>query len=125
MMRALFQWIVDNSCTPHIVVDAHISGVMVPQEYVNKSGEIVLNIAPGAVQEFDLADEATSFSARFGGVAHQIYVPNVAVLGIYARENGRGMMFDLESEPEPEPPKQGDSEPAQLHVKRPSLRVVK
>ncbi len=122
MLRALYEWIVDNNCTPHIVVDAHTSGVSVPQEYVNKNGEIVLNIAPGAVQELDLDNDATSFSARFAGVSHQIYVPNVAILGIYARENGRGMMFDLEPEPEPEPPDPDDLEPS---LKRPSLRVVK
>lgn len=123
MLRALFEWIVDNNCTPHIVVDANAHGVMVPQEYVNKNGEIVLNIAPGAVQSLTMENEATCFSARFSGVSHQIYVPNTAVLGIYARENGRGMMFDVESEPEPDPPdpESGDTAP----VKRPSLRVVK
>ena len=125
MLRALYEWIVDNNCTPHIVVDAHIRDVMVPQEYVNKNGEIVLNIDPNAVQNLDLDAGATSFSARFGGVAHDIYVPTMAILGIYARENGRGMMFELEEPtPEPEPPK--PKKPAEpTPIKRPSLRVIK
>jgi len=105
MLRALYEWIVDNDCTPHIVVDAHVSGVMVPQQYVNKSGEIVLNISPGAVQDLSLDIESTSFSARFAGVPHDIFVPTEAILGVYARENGRGMMFEQEADPEPTPPK--------------------
>ncbi len=126
MLRALYEWIVDNDCTPHIVVDAHSSGVMVPQEYVNKNGEIVLNIAPGAVQGLEMSNDATSFSARFAGVSHDIYVPNMAVMGIYARENGRGMMFDVEPEPEPEPPAPKPQGPAPAPApKKPSLRVVK
>lgn len=122
MIRALFEWIIDNNCTPHIVVDANISGVMVPQQYVNKNGEIVLNISPGAVQDLALENEAICFSARFGGVSHDIYVPNASVLGIYARENGRGMMFDSEEESEPTPP---ESTPPETPSKKPGLRLVK
>lgn len=128
MLRALYDWIVDNDCTPHIVVNAHIDGVMVPQQYVNKSGEIVLNIAPGAVQELLLEREATSFNARFSGVSHQIYVPTQAIQGIYARENGRGMMFESEQDPEPPTPTPPSEprEPTPIGIgKRPSLRVVK
>lgn len=125
MMRALYEWIVDNNCTPHIVVDAHSSGVMVPQDYVNKNGEIVLNISPSAVQDLSLDNDAVRFSARFAGVSHDIYVPSAAVLGIYARENGRGMMFELESEPEPEPPKPESPAPSPGPAKKPGLRLVK
>ncbi len=129
MLRALFDWIVENECTPHIVVDALASGVMVPQQYVNNSGEIVLNISPGAVQDLALENNATTFSARFGGVPHDIYVPSDAVLGIYARENGRGMMFDQETKPEPpEPsgPKPTEKSPVKIEsAKKPGLRLVK
>lgn len=123
MIRALYEWIVDNNCTPHIVVDAHSDGVMVPQEYVNKNGEIVLNIAPGAVQDLNIESEAVVFSARFGGVSHDIYAPSSAVLGIYARENGRGMMFEAELDPEPQPPESSPPEPTA--IKKPGLRLVK
>lgn len=125
MIRALYEWIVDNNCTPHIVVDAHSAGVMVPQEYVNKNGEIVLNISPGAVQDLSLENDAVGFSARFAGVSHDIYVPCAAVLGIYARENGRGMMFELEQDsPEPEPPEPETPSPGPGSNK-PGLRLVK
>ena len=129
MLRALYEWIIDNECTPHIVVDALASGVSVPQQYVNNSGEIVLNISPGAVQDLSLENEATAFSARFGGVPHEIYVPNEAVLGIYARENGRGMMFDQEPKPEPPEPRGPKSVESNISSddggKKPGLRLVK
>ncbi|ACR11022.1 stringent starvation protein B, hypothetical [Teredinibacter turnerae T7901] len=122
LIRALYEWIVDNDFTPHIVVNALAGGVEVPQKYVNKEGQIVLNIAPRAVASLELGNKAISFNARFGGIPTDIYVPCYAVLGIYARENGQGMMFDAEAPPEPEPtaPDGGGSD-----QKRPSLRVVK
>jgi stringent starvation protein B len=129
LVQALFEWILDNNCTPHIVVNAVAPGVSVPEQYVNKNGEIVLNISPSAVEQLDLGRESISFMARFSGVSQDIFVPVGAVLGIYARENGRGMMFEVESEPEPDP-NEPKPEPPQPNspdsgTKRPSLRVVK
>ena len=122
MMRALYEWILDNECTPYVLANAMASDVHVPQQYV-KNGQIVLNVSPSAVIELLIADEAISFNGRFGGVPFDIYVPMSAVLGIYARENGQGMMFDMdEPEADPEPPKPSSkSEPPT----RPSLKVVK
>ena len=133
MLRALYDWIVDNDCTPHIVVDALADEVMVPQQYVNNSGEIVLNIAPGAIQGLSLENEAIAFSARFGGVPHDIYVPSIAVLGIYALENGRGMMFDQDPRPEPPEPSgpkkaptsKSKASPISATTKKSGLRLVK
>ena len=88
IMRALYEWIVDNDCTPYVLVDAAITDVMVPQQFV-KDGQIVLNISPGAVMDLNIGNDAMAFNGRFGGVATDIYVPIVAVVGIYARENGR------------------------------------
>lgn len=125
LLRAIYEWLVDNNCTPHLVVFANTEGVRVPQQHINKDGQIILNISPTAVKDLFIANEAVSFSARFGGVVNNIYVPCGAILGIYGRENGQGMMFEFEaSEPTPpEPPKPASpSEPA---VKRPSLKVVK
>jgi len=127
LMRALNEWILDNHCTPYVLVDAGIQGVQVPQDYVN-NGQIVLNISPSAVQNLLINQDGLSFSARFGGVPMDVYVPIVAILAIYARENGQGMVFGSEAgapdpnqPPEPpqapEPPKKGGS--------RPSLSVVK
>lgn len=133
MIRALYDWIVDNNCTPYILVDAMMSGVEVPQQHVNKDGQIVLNISPTAVMGLSLDNQAVSFNARFGGIPTDIFVPSRAVLGIYARENGQGMVFEPELEPEPEPtPPKGPAKkpvaaekPVVKSAGRPSLRVVK
>ncbi|MCE2027130.1 ClpXP protease specificity-enhancing factor [Sessilibacter corallicola] len=138
LIRAHYEWIVDNDCTPYLIVDAYSDGVSVPQQYVNKDGQIILNVSPNAVMSLDLGTEAITFNARFGGVPIDIYVPCFAVLGIYARENGRGMMFELETPPEPpEPtkPKKATIAPAPSdsnnssksgqNSTRPSLRVIK
>lgn len=129
MIRALYDWIVDNGCTPYLLVDAHAPDVQVPQQYVNKDGQIVLNIAPTAVVELAIENAAVSFNARFGGIPTDIYVPCSGVLGIYARENGQGMIFEPEIDLEPEPPKPPKprvvtSKP-KAEPKRPSLKVVK
>jgi stringent starvation protein B len=138
LLRALYEWLVDNSCTPHLVVFANVPGVAVPQQHINKDGQIILNIAPSAVKDLFIANDAVSFSARFSGVVNNIYVPCGAVLGIYGRENGQGMMFELEVPPEsPTPPTKPvptNPGPAKPHavgggkviaLKRPSLKVVK
>ena len=95
ILRALYEWCVDNGYTPHLAVkvDAH---VQVPSEYV-KGGEITLNISPTAVHKLQMGNELIEFSARFGGVARQIAVPIAAVHALYARETGHGMTFDVEA----------------------------
>ncbi len=102
LIRAFYEWIVDSDCTPHIVVNAELKDVIVPRDFV-EGGQIVLNIAMPAVQDLTLNNEAVSFKAKFGGVAHEIYVPVAAVMAIYARENGRGMVFSEEDEEETAP----------------------
>ncbi|HEY7886252.1 MAG TPA: ClpXP protease specificity-enhancing factor [Cellvibrionaceae bacterium] len=128
MIRALYEWIVDNSCTPYILVNAYAEGVQVPQQHVNKDGQIILNISPISVNGLDMNDDAVAFSARFGGVPMSVYVPAYAVMGIYARENGQGMVFDAEPVPPtpPAPKSVGGSGPTKTsESKRPGLRVVK
>ncbi len=130
LVRGLHEWILDQGWTPHVVVDAEIRGVMVPEQFVN-DGQIVLNISPSAVQGLMIDNDAISFSARFGGVPMNIYAPMVSVLAVYARENGKGMgfgaepgveAFDLPPEPDDEPPApSGPEKPSG----RPSLKVVK
>ena len=117
IIRAIYEWIVDNGCTPHLLVDVEIEGVDVPQAYVS-DGQIVLNISPTAVVGLDMGNETVAFNGRFGGVATDITVPVRAILGIYARESGQGMVFDTAEEPDvpPDPP---------AGKGRPSLKVVK
>ena len=96
LLRAFYEWLLDNDLTPHLVADINLPGVMVPLEYA-RDGQIVLNIAPRAVGNLEMTNEAVHFNARFGGVPRQVIVPMNAVMAIYARENGAGTMF----EPEP------------------------
>ena len=123
LFRALYEWILDSHCTPHMVVDATLSGVHVPQQHI-KNGQIVLNISPGAVVGFLMDKQAVAFSARFSGVPVNVHVPTHAILDIYARENGQGMMFEPELAPDPDPLLPNDSVKKVSSIK-PSLRVVK
>ncbi|TLX52133.1 ClpXP protease specificity-enhancing factor [Pseudoalteromonas ruthenica] len=92
LLRAFYDWIVDNQCTPHLVVNADFPNVQVPTQFV-QDGQIVLNISPSAVTQFSMDNVLLTFNARFGGQPMQVYVPMGAVLAIYARENGEGTVF--------------------------------
>ena len=118
MIRAIYEWLVDNDCTPYLLVSAELPGVQVPRQYV-KDGQIVLNISPSAVVGLDVGNDELGFSGRFAGVAQDVRVPVAAVLGIYARENGQGMLFDAE-EPSPSSPP-----PKPKTSSKPSLKVIK
>ena len=96
LLRAFYEWLLDNELTPHVVVDITLPDVQVPMEFA-RDGQIVLNIAPRAVGNLELTNDAVQFSARFGGVPRQVYVPMAAVMAIYARENGAGTMFEPEA----------------------------
>lgn len=133
LIRALNDWILDNNATPHIVVDAGLTGVQVPADYV-ANGQIVLNINPSAVQELMLGDEAVEFTARFGGVPVGVYVPIYAIMATYAKENGQGMVFGQEPG-DPDPPEgsggdqlsqdSGNGDSSESASGRPNLKVVK
>lgn len=120
LIRALYEWIVDNNCTPHVLVNAMAAGVSVPQQHV-KNGQIVLNVSPGAIANFLLDNNLMQFDARFSGVPMRIVVPMHAVLGIYARENGQGMIFEPEEPAPPPDDNGGDARPEP----KPRLKVVK
>lgn len=95
LLRAFYDWILDNECTPYIVVEADMPHVQVPPQTV-KNGQVVLNISPSAVNSMTMDNNEVSFSARFGGVPFQIYIPMYAISAVYARENGAGTMFPPE-----------------------------
>ena len=120
LVRAINEWILDNDCTPYLILDVTVEGVAVPMEYA-KEGQIVLNISPMAVRDLVIANDCVGFNGRFGGVTHSIYAPMEAVLGIIAKENGEGMWFPRDSpdEPPPEPPEDVDRKGP------PNLKVVK
>ncbi len=95
LIRALYEWIVDNKSTPYLLVDATFPNATVPREHV-QNGNIVLNITPTAVQDLKLTNDHVSFSARFARGHFECFVPITAVLAIYASENGKGMFFNEE-----------------------------
>jgi len=104
LIRAIFDWIVDNDCTPYLLVNATLKGVQVPDEFIN-DGKIVLNIAPSAVRNYHADNEWISFSARFSGKPMELFIPIAAVESIYDKENNQGMFFpDEEVSPPPSSP---------------------
>lgn len=128
MLRAFYEWIVDNNLTPYIVVDANMPGTQVPTEHV-RDGQIVLNISPSACGKLQMNNADVSFEARFGGVARVITVPCKAVLAIYAKENGAGTVFSMEEELDADASQEGlpdDPVPSEKPPKgKPTLKVVK
>lgn len=125
LLRAMYEWLVDNELTPYLKVDAEYPNVSVPPQYV-KDGQIILNVAPLAVHRFLMGNDDVTFHARFSGVSYHIVVPVKAIQAIYAFENGRGMVFEEDEDggddgdgapvaSDQAPPKKG----------KPSLKVVK
>lgn len=140
LLRAFYDWLLDNDMTPHLLVNTKVRHVKVPMQFV-KDDQIVLNIAPQAVMAFTIDNEALSFSARFGGVPFQVYVPMAAVMAIHARENGMGTFFPPEEvyaawedaeadeavkmESADDVPPSPDDTPKPTGSTRPTLRIVK
>jgi stringent starvation protein B len=122
LLRALYQWITDNNMTPHILVDAGITGVDVPEHAIQK-GKVILNIDQAAVRELDMGNDWLTFNARFAGRQHYVSVPVEAVLAIYSKENGQGMMFAQDDDSPPSNGGDGDDGPKP--TRRPHLKVVK
>lgn len=120
-IRALFDWIVDNDLTPHLLVDAMHPDVEVPQEFVN-GGRIILNISPKACRGLHLDNDRIIFTAKFSGQTTQISLAPGAVLAVYAKENGRGMEFEVEYDTAP--PSARSAAKSKSNVK-PFLKLVK
>ena len=129
IIRALYDWILENQCTPYVLVDAFGEGVEVPQDHV-KDGQIILNISPIAVQSVSISNEAIEFNGRFGGIPKKVLVPIKYILGIYAKENGQGMIFESDELPEPpDPPEELLNRKKKVSSNKgptkPSLKIVK
>jgi len=131
LLRAMHEWISESDCTPHIVVDASIEGVEVPRQYV-RDGKIVLNLSWNATQQLVMGSDKVCFNGRFGATSMTVSIPIDAVLAVYARETGQGMIFaDDESGPPPQPPEPPQPstdqppEPPQRPAGRAKLKVVK
>ncbi len=125
LIKAIYEWIVDNDFTPYLLVNAENDYAMIPRDYV-EDGKIVLNINPSAISDLQLGNDYIMFNARFSGKAMEVSVPIVAVLAVYARENGQGMMFDESNNNLPPRPPEDTPPPEQPKKSRiPQLKVVK
>jgi stringent starvation protein B len=120
LIRSIYEWIIDNNLTPHLLVDAENTSAILPTEFI-EDGRIILNIRPEAIQGLSFGNEEIEFNARFSGKSMHIVTPVAAVLAIYAKENGKGMIFDQEDNDSNEPPPQPEKKPAA----KPNLRIVK
>lgn len=105
--RAFYQWIVDNGCTPYLMLSTKSKRVEVPMTFV-KNHQIVLDVSPTSVKDFEIHNEYVYFKAHFKGIEETIYAPIEAVLAIYAAEDGDGFMFEEEPIPN-EPRKKEDA----------------
>ncbi|MDJ0827966.1 MAG: ClpXP protease specificity-enhancing factor [Rhodobacter sp.] len=119
LLRALYEWILDNESTPYILVDTSHEEVAIPPG-IASDGKVVLNLAPQAIQELEISNDSVSFSARFGGVPHDVYCPMTSLLAIYARETGEGMMFPAEDAAESDDSTTDEAKPA-----GPILKIIK
>lgn len=126
LVRALYEWIVDNGLTPYLLVDCATEGLAAPVEYA-EDGKLVLNVAPRAVRDLQMGNDGVGFNARFGGAALDVWLPTSSLLAIYARENGQGMLFTDTDDNDPPPDGSGgdNDDSDQSEGKRPQLRVVK
>lgn len=121
LIRSIYEWILDNNLTPHVLVDAENPNAILPQQFV-QDGRIILNIRPAAVEALSLGNDAIEFNTRFSGKSTYINAPISAVLAIYAKENGKGMVFEAEESQNDEPP---PSKPEPPKKAKPALRVLK
>jgi stringent starvation protein B len=121
LIRAIYEWCVDSGLTPYLAVRVDANTV-VPPAHV-KDGQIVLNLSSSAVRNLEITNKTISCAGRFGGVSFDMLVPVEAVLGIFAKENGQGLMFQGHEPPQP-PPADNNGEAAK-HSSRPHLKVVK
>ena len=123
LIRALYQWCVDNAFTPYVSVFVDRS-VEVPREYVNKD-EIVLNIGPTACQSIEIDNDSIQFKARFNGIPKEIYIPITHVMAIYSRENSQGMSFPVHISQSEEVPETKENEENLKEVTKSHIKLVK
>lgn len=124
LLRGIYQWIVDNGMTPYMLVNTNMENVQVPGEHVS-NGKITLNVSPSAVQDLDMGGRDVRFHARFSGKSQFVCAPVHSIMAIYAKENGRGMVFAENDDIPPEPTQRKIRQMPIKKRNRPMLRVVK
>ena len=127
LIRAIHEWCSDSNLTPYLSVKVD-ANTRVPMEHV-KNGEIVLNVSYDATHRLTIGNEVVQFSARFSGVSRECSIPLEAVLGIFAKENGQGLFFEVETPAQPpaaaDEASPGDTPTVPPTPTRPKLQIVK
>ena len=125
LLEAAREWILENDMTPYVIVDAK-PDVIVPKEFIN-DGKVVLNVHPRAVHRYGMRNGALCFAARFRGQSREVEIPTVAILAVYAKENGEGISFPhaLDTTPDPDQPTPSAKEKGPAKRSRAQLRIVK
>jgi stringent starvation protein B len=118
LLRAMYQWVLDNGSTPYIIVSTTLPGVSVPAGHA-ENGRIVLNIGPMSIRNLEISNEKISFDGRFSGHSFRVSAPIGAVMAVYAKESGEGMAFEAERAADAEQPTPREPSPGG------HLRVVK
>lgn len=127
LIRGVYQWLLDNQCTPYLLVNTNHEGVVVPEQYI-RDARIVLNLAPDAITGLNMDNDWVSFSARFSGKSMDLFIPVIAIQAIYGKENNEGMFFTEEEHPTPPaPPSTESPKPTTSPTNngKPSLKLVK
>lgn len=123
LIRAIYEWCVDSGLTPYLAVrvDEHTE---VPRAHV-KDGEIVLNLSADAVRNLLMGNEMITCTGRFGGVPFDLMVPVIAVIGIFAKETGQGLVFQGDGPQSPPPASHGSVDESKPKPHKPQLKIVK
>ena len=123
LIEAFYKWIVDSDKTPNFVGNIDVDGVKAPKQYA-KDGQIVLDIAPDAVDDLIIDQEGMSFISYFGGSTEgeHIFFPLKSWVALVCAETGDGISFDLS---DLELTEQSDEQSAVSEVKSSGkLRIV-
>lgn len=119
LLRAFYDWIIDNDLTPYMVIDVNYPNVLVPTKFIN-DGQIVLNLSPSACVNFNMDLEYIEFQARFSGQPMNVSFPVASVSAVYAKENGAGTVFTV-----PEPPEVVEAPEEKPPIKKSTLSSLK
>ena len=117
LVRAIYEWCVAEQYTPYLLVKID-QNTLAPRAFI-KDGKILLNLSPESIKDLLMGDEAITFTARFNGVPENLYLPISAVEGIYAKENGEGLFFEVKEDQEI------DSTETKKSPNKPKLTLVK
>ena len=107
LIRAIYEWVVDNDLTPMVVVR---NGGTELGTALEDDQLTVYNISPRAVRDLVIDEESIRFHAQFQGVSKHMVLDVEKVARIFCKENNEGLIFpwddgESSSDEDPTPPK--------------------